>query len=1030
MKLFLKILAGILILIVVAAAGLRIYFNDERLRETVVPLINESVGTQVQVQSMSLSLFSTFPYAGVRMQGFVLPDKEGNTVVSLQELVLSIKILPLLSNNIQMAELILRSPEIQYRVHNDGTTNFDFLMAPEQDETSEEGGGLSLAIPELVLQNGTVHYTDESSGMAIDAQGLSGTLGLQFDELIQTDLKAEVQSLSVKLDGEDYLSGMKLSLQQKSVLNLDKETLEIKEGSLGIRGLKLQMNGTIDSWGSEATNMRLSLVSSSDDFGELLGLVPPEYEEYMQGLETRGSLKLKGSINGALTETALPDFNFTIQVTDGYVKNSELPEAIQNIQLSFVADNNRISIQHFTANAAQNDISVTGKISDPLAENPGFDLNINGEADLSTVEKFYPIKELEIQRLAGQLKVKLNAKGNFDEPEKSKVDGSMSLTNGLMQYAGVAQPIQNMEADIIASNQKITIRKAQLSASQNKLNFSGTVNDPLDEKRRNVSIIGNVNADLSTIKEFYPMDEDTLTLRGKLQSRFVVKGRLEPFDVEHLLQKSSIKLSNGYIAHKSVGEPLTDIQFAGTVSGKVIQISTAKFKTGNNSLSLKGNVQNYLSDDPVFNLKLEGNAMLSDIGKYYSLHPWIETLNGKAKLKMAAKGPAGDPLKIKLNGALTLTDVNAKGGELPLAVKNLNSTLSVTPNALVLNNFGMNFGSSDIQLSGNMKNYLGFLKEKVSGSQMPSISGTYKSKRLNLDEMIDWDEESDPNAPVPIELPALNAQVNANIGTLHVMGLAITNISGKGVMSPTKIELKDAKATLFEGAASGDLHWDIPKPTQTNIRFNGKLSHLKASSFLKETSFLGEKSTIHKYLEGALSADINYTSVLDATLSPKISTIKAEGSFGMTKSRLKGYPIQMEIAKLLRAKELENIALDDWKSDFTIKNEVLTFKNLNITSADIGLQMEGTHQLVSGIINYKATIALPSRFKKGMEAVLSKQAVEALEQENGTIAVPLVITGTSDKPKVRPDKSVIEDIVKKYLKKKGGDLIKNLFGGN
>jgi hypothetical protein len=138
----------------------------------------------------------------------------------------------------------------------------------------------------------------------------------------------------------------------------------------------------------------------------------------------------------------------------------------------------------------------------------------------------------------------------------------------------------------------------------------------------------------------------------------------------------------------------------------------------------------------------------------------------------------------------------------------------------------------------------------------------------------------------------------------------------------------------------------------------------------------------------------------------------------------------MEIAKLLRAKELENIALDDWKSDFTIKNEVLTFKNLNITSADIGLQMEGTHQLVSGIINYKATIALPSRFKKGMEAVLSKQAVEALEQENGTIAVPLVITGTSEKPKVRPDKSVIEDIVKKYLKKKGGDLIKNLFGGN
>ncbi len=1030
MKLFLKILAGILILIVAAVAGLRIYFNDERLRETVVPLINESVGTEVQVESMSLSLFTTFPYAGVSMKGFSLPDKTGNRVVSLQELVLSIKILPLLSNDIQMAELILRSPEIQYMVHKDGSTNLDFLMASETDDTAEEEGGISLAIPELVLENGTVHYADESSGMTINAQGLSGTLGLQFDELIQTNLQAEVQSLSVQLEGEEYLSGMALSLQQNSILNLDKETLEIKEGSLGIRGLKLQMNGNIDSWSSEATNVHLSLSSSSDNFGELLGLVPPEYEEYVQGLETKGSLKLEGNISGALTENAIPDFKFTIHIKDGYLKNNDLPEAIRNIQLSFVADNNQISIQSFTANAAQNEIAVSGKISDPLAENPSFDLNINSKSDLSTVEKFYPIKEFDIQRLAGQLIVKLNAKGNFKDPENAKIDGTMSLSKGLMQYAGVAQPIQNIEADIKASNRQIIIRKAQFSASKNKLSISGTVNDPLDEKRQNVNMTGNVSADLSTLKEFYPIDEDTLTLRGKLESRFVVRGKLEPFDIEALLQKSSIKLTNGYIKHKSVGEPLTNIQFAGTVSGKEIQISQAKFKTGNNSLALKGNVRNYLSEDPVFNLSLDGNAMLSDIGKYYSLQPWVETLNGKATLNLSAKGPAGDPLKIKLKGAFTLSGVNANGGELPLPVKDLNGKLNITPNALKLNGFKMNFGSSDFQLSGEMKNYLGLLKEKVSGNQVPTISGTYKSKRLNLDEMIDWDEETDPNAPVPIELPNINAQVNAGIGTLNVMGLSITNISGKGVMNPSKIELKDAKATLFEGSASGNLHWDIPKPTQTKIQFNGKLDHLKASSFLKETNFLGDKSTIHKYLEGELSADINYKSALDTSLSPKISTTEADGSFGMTKSRLKGHPIQMEMAKLLRAKEFENIALDNWKSDFTIKDEVLTFKNLNITSADIGLEMNGTQQLVTGKIDYKATIALPSRFKKGMAAVLSKQSVDALEQENGTIAVPLVITGTSDKPKIRPDESVIKDIVKEYLKKKGGKLIKNLFGGN
>ncbi|MEX2478754.1 MAG: AsmA-like C-terminal region-containing protein [Gracilimonas sp.] len=1031
MKLFLKILAGFLVTLVILVAGLNIYFSDERLRDTVVPMVNDNLGTEIEISEMSLSLFRSFPDAGVSMEGVRVPDQEGETIVNLEELLLSVKIFPLLSGDINISELTLNSPEIYYSIYEDSTSNIDFLLAssdPEAAEADEEG--ISLAIPNLVITGGKLHYNDLSSKMEILAEGLNAQLGLQYAELIETDLTSELNSLTVNIDGENYLNDLALRLDQISTLDLDNENLTIQEGSLAIRGLTLNLEGNIASWGNDAMNINLTTSSSTDDFGELLTLIPPEYEEYIEGLETRGELNIEGTISGQFSENQIPDFNFSINAENGYIKNNELPQAIEDIRLSFVADNNQIAIQAFEAKAAQNTISVTGILSDPLEDNPGYDLDIDGDIDLSTIASFYKISDFDIEQMAGKLIANVNAKGTVQDPENSQLDGTINLSDGLIQYAGVSQPIEDINVDMRATNKRINIQSARLMAAGNSLSFTGTVNDPLDEALRNIDVTGEVNADLATIKEFYPIDEDTLMMRGNLQSNIVLRGNLEPFDIQNLLQSSTINLTNGYIAYASIGEPIEDITFEGTVSGDALEIAQASFKTGNNDLSVKGNVQEYLSEDPVFNLTMDGNAQLGDVSKYYELKPWINELAGNAVMNLTAQGPAGDPLKIDLNGMLDLSEVSANGDSLSLPVTDLGGNLRVTPESMDLTDFTMKFGSSDIQLAGRMSNYLGFIKEDVPQAELPNVTGNYNSGLLNMDEMIDWDEETDPNEPIPIELPDINAKVGAEISELVILGINLTEVSGSGEMTPEKLVLRDAKATMFEGIATGNMAWDIPAPTNTKINFSGTLDSLEAKAFFRDTGFLGQESTIHEYLEGAFSAEINYVSDLNPALSPILSTTDAEGSFGMTKARLGRHPMQMKVANFLKVKELETLALDEWKSDFTIKNEVLTFTELNLTSDKIGLELNGTHHLISDEIDYEAVIALPGTFKKGLTSVLGEETVNALTQENGTISVPLVIRGTSSDPSVRPNEEVIKEILEDYLKEKGGNLLKNIFGGN
>lgn len=1030
MKLFLKILAGFLVTLIILVIGVNIYFNDERLRNTVVPKLTENLGTEVEVSEMSLSLFRSFPNAGVSMEGVRIPDQDGETIVKLDELLLSVKIIPLISRDVNITELSLNSPEIYYTIYEDSTSNIDFLLTDDPEDPATDEEGISLAIPNLSITNGKLHYYDHDSKTEILANGLNAQLSLKYADLIETDLTSELNSLTVNIDGENYLNDLALQLDQISTLDLENEQLVIQEGSLAIRGLMLDLEGQVDSWSNEAMNINLATSSSTDDFGDLLTLVPPEFEEYVTGLETKGELNIKGTISGRYSESQIPDYNFTVTVEDGYIKNNELPQAIEDIQLSFIADNNKISLQTFEAKAAQNTISVTGTLFDPLEDNPAYDLNIDSDINLSTIESFYAISDFDIERMAGTLIVDVNAKGQVEDSENSELDGTIIFSDGLIQYAGVSQPIENIDIDMSATNKMINIQSASLSAAGNSLRFTGSVDDPLDKALRSIDVTGEVNVDLATVKEFYPIDEDTLMMRGDLQSNIVLKGNLEPFDFQNLLQSSTLSLTNGYFAHPSVAEPIEDITFEGTVSGNTLVISQANFKTGNNELSVTGNIQEYLSDNPILNLTMDGNAQLGDVSRYYELKPWINELAGNAVMNLKAQGPAGDPLKIDFNGELNLSDVTARGDSLPLPVTDLGGELTVSPETMDLTDFTMKFGSSDIQLAGEMSNYLSFIKENVSQSELPSVTGNYSGTLLNMDEMIDWDEETDPNEPIPIELPEINANVGAEISKLIILGIDLTDVSGSGEMTPEKLVLRDAKATMFEGSATGNMIWDIPTPTDTRINFSGTLDSLAAKAFFRDTGFLGENSTIHKYVEGAFSADVNYVSDLNPALSPVLSTIDAEGSFGMTKARLVNHPIQMKVANFLNVKELETLALDEWRSEFTITNEVLTFKELNLTSDKIGLEMSGTHHLGNDEIDYEAVIALPGTFKKGLSSVIGEQAVNALTQENGTISVPLVITGNYSNPTVRPNETVIKKIVEDYLKEKGGNILKDIFDGN
>jgi hypothetical protein len=104
-------------------------------------------------------------------------------------------------------------------------------------------------------------------------------------------------------------------------------------------------------------------------------------------------------------------------------------------------------------------------------------------------------------------------------------------------------------------------------------------------------------------------------------------------------------------------------------------------------------------------------------------------------------------------------------------------------------------------------------------------------------------------------------------------------------------------------------------------------------------------------------------------------------------------------------------------------------RDFKLTSGNLGFELNGTLHMVTDQIDYNVTVFLPERFKRGIATVISGRAADALQLEDGRIAVPLRITGTTASPQVRPNTEVIERVIQDRIRDGAGDVLRRLFGG-
>lgn len=797
MKTTLKILGGILAVLLLLGIGLSIYFTDERLKRAALPYLSEAAGQPVEIETMSLTFFSTFPHPGLTAGGVFVPgNSPADSLLSMERLTVGVKLLPLFRRNVRVTEIQLDKPRFEYRVFEDGSTNLDPFFA----DTAGSGSTWSVSAPYFRVEDGHLFYRNDATETRLALNSLGGNISLQYDSLITSTAQVRVESISSGSGPARWDSGVPLTLSQRSVINMEEESMHLEEGNLSVRGFTLDLQGSVSRW-SEGPDLDLRFRSSTGNFGELLGLLP---SDYVEGLETRGELELDGSVAGTTQNGTTPSFELNMKVRDGSLR-----------------------------------------------------------------------------------------------------------------YQGVSESISNIQVEAAAQQDRIVIRSLGMEAAGNSLTASGTVRHLFDSSRT-VDLDTGINLDLSTLNRFYPVTGDSLAVPGLLVS-----------------------------------------------------------------------------------------------------------LSGSLKGDLNVSGPLSRPGELIPRGSLTIADVDFSGENLPSPVRGLNGELQLTSEAATIHAMDFELGESQIAVNGSLSNYHSWLRPAGDGTAPPRLEGSFQSDYLDIDQWIDWDDTS--SAAYHIQLPHLESEVDARVTELKMTGVTLRDVRGNLAGSPLQIRLLDGSARLLGGRMAGSITWNVPRPDRTEVLFEGSLDSLQIGAFLEEYPVLGSEYRLGEYVDGVFNAQLEYRSELNESLTPLLPTTSVSGRFGMGRTRFQGHPLQQRVADLLNIEELQRGDLDSWSSTFQVENSMMRVDSVRMTSSNIGVGLSGSRHLAEGKIDYRLRLYLPGRFREAIASVITPQATDALSREDGTIMVPLRFTGTMSRPRLAPDKEVIQPILERHLKEAAGGILKKLF---
>ncbi len=656
---------GILLLLLLAAAVIIPYAFHDKLLAEAKRQMNKHLNATADFKDVSISIFRHFPELSVGLEGLSIVNKEpfaGDTLLSASTMDISLNLMKAIRGEYDIRRINIVRPRIHGLVHADGAANWnitipDTVVKAELTQTKP----LHLSLKQYGIEDGYILYNDDMGKMRAELEGLNHSGSGDFtNDLFTLATKTSVEALSFAYGNIAYLNRAKFSLN--TGIGIDNKTSKYSFSSDGValNGMKMEVKGFIQLPDTTDTIVDVQFNTPSNDFKDILSLVPGMYSADFKKIQTSGKASFNGFVKGTYNAQQMPAYEVNLQVDNASFKYPSLPRAVTGINIKMKASNPDGVPDHTVVNVPQGHLVFGSEPFDfhllfktPVSS-PWVDAGAKGRLDLAQVQQFTKLEAGT--KLTGLINADVAVKGAIAAAQKGQYEaldarGTIGVAN--MEYASKAYPQGVRIASLLLAFNPKNVTVSNLAANYlgSNITGSGSINNLLGYYLHNEPLDGTLNiaADKVDVNNFMGTKPDKATDASVAKTTAASSA---PFIVPSNL---------GITLNTQIGQIVYDNLVLNGVKGTVGLKDETAFLQGVTGNGLEGKMQidGYYStkaDKKNPDIQLAYKLIGLDIQQTFNtfitaqkLMPIGKYLSGKITTDLTLKGKLGGDMRPQIN---------------------------------------------------------------------------------------------------------------------------------------------------------------------------------------------------------------------------------------------------------------------------------------------------------------------------------------------------------------------------------------------
>lgn len=719
-------LLGLVVVTVVVALWL--VFTPSKLTKIVNGLVGNFITCDAKFGNVDLTLLSTFPDAGLKIEDVVIvnpgkgPVKEGvqnDTVAKIGSLTVGIDVKAFLKDNrVIVHQVVLEDATANLFIDSLGTANFDIF--PKSDDTTSS----ETKLPEVI----------DLKKIKID--NLNATFLNCKDGMMSAEVAGMDMNLKGSMEQEDIVADLKLGINQLFFVQGEVQPMLTAH----VKGLEMKADGKKEGEHIDA-DIRIDGKNVDLDQVDSLGnhtlkavldglLLKAKGNGDMDSMRCKLDLGLeKGTLNAAGTEMV----NETLRESKKDLLGVEMPDVVVKLNKKEIwLSDSKIKLDDYA-------LMLNGQCYLATEEHP-MTMDMAVETDGSwrvkplldiVPERFVGFRK-GMEQLDGDVAFVLNANGTLTDSTMPNIVGNIRLADGRF-YAPKMLPYKinkvkgELGVDLNLDKRKeshVTIKNLKAHTQGTDVTLNGRVDDLLGDMRVDAKVKGTL-----PLEDVKPMLPKTMNIELEGDADVDVSAK---FAMSQLKKQAYDKMkASGTVKFKGLQVDLDTIHATAPDLAIALQLPATEHK------------------GRMADVKLKGSALKAKMGKGISAevkNPDISVgVNNMMKEQLAASFKLGmgeteanvdsmifSLVELKLDGSMRMDSLqkdvlkkfnprlNAETRsalvfmpQLPEAVRLRDFDMSYTPELIDIREAKVTLGHSDFELYGTVDNFEEWLDNKA-----------------------------------------------------------------------------------------------------------------------------------------------------------------------------------------------------------------------------------------------------------------------------------------------------------------------------